>query len=255
MSIKSFELRELFHLVLLRHLGARLSGRSYAVKGGICLRFFHRSARLSEDMDIDVASNVRVETLKKAVDSIMNGRALLAALMPAGVTRLTATKPKQTLTTQRWKINLYLSGGGSLPTKLEFSRRQDKIDCSSGVPDAELLRRHKLPPFAARFYDAPAMAAQKIAALAAPPRHALRDLFDLHHLFFTLSVKPGQLLELIAPASVEAAAEKISGFTFQDFKEQVLPYLSDEMIDLYQDATLFARQKEAVTQALSAIKK
>ena len=210
MPARSFELRELFHLTLLRHLGTRLSGRSYAVKGGICLRFFHRSARLSEDMDLDIVSNVRLETLRNAVDSVIDGRALLASLMPAGITRLSATKPKQTGTTQRWKISLVLAGGESLPTKVEFSRRKDKIVHSTGVPDAELLRRYKMPPFAAQFYDAPSIAAQKTVALASPARNALRDFFDLHHLFFTIGVKPGELAALVDPRTVKAAADKIA---------------------------------------------
>lgn len=250
MPTKSFELRELFHLTLLRHLGTRLSGRSYAVKGGICLRFFHRSARLSEDMDLDIVSNVRVETLKNAVDSVIDGRAFLASLMPAGITRLSATKPKQTETTQRWKVSLVSAGDESLPVKVEFSRRRDKIAYSTGVPDAGLLHQYKMPPFAAQFYDAPSMAAQKTVALASPARNALRDLFDLHHLFFTVGVKPGKLAELVDPAAVEAAAHKVGGFTFQDFKGQVLPYLSGELIDLYRDSSVFKKQKEDVERVL-----
>lgn len=250
MPTPSFELRELFHLALLRHLGARLSGRSYAVKGGICLRFFHRSPRLSQDMDLDIVSQVRVETLRNAVDSVIHGRALLASLMPAGVSRLAATKPKQTETTQRWKVSLTMADGESLPTKVEFSRRREKIAHATGVPDAELLRHYKMPPFAAQFYDAPSMAAQKIAALAAPARNAPRDLFDLNHLFFTVGVKPGDVSERVDPKAVEAAADKASGFTFRDFKEQVLPYLPGEMIDLYRDPAVFARQKEEVERTL-----
>ena len=246
----AFQLRELFHLTLLRHLGARLSGRSYAVKGGICLRFFHRSARLSEDMDLDIVSNVRPETLRNAVDSVLGGQALLSSLMPARVLQLTATKPKQTETTQRWKVSLHLAGGESLPTRLEFSRRKDHIEFAAGVPDAELLRRHRLPPFAARFYPAPAMAAQKVAALAAPARNALRDLFDLHHLFFTLGVKPEDVAGEIAQSTVSAAAAKVAGFAFRDFKEQVLPYLSEGLIGLYQDSAAFERQKDEVERVL-----
>src|SRR5258708_3924220 len=167
MATNSFELRELFHLALLRHLGTRLSGRSYAVKGGICLRFFHRSPRLSEDMDLDIVSQMRVETLRNAVDSVIDGRAMLATLLPLGVTGLKVTKPKQTDTTQRWKVALQLSGGDSLPTKVEFSRRRDQIQYSTGIPDGQLLKQYKMPPFAAQYYDAAQMAAQKIRALAA----------------------------------------------------------------------------------------
>ncbi len=250
MATKSFELRELFHLALLRHLGTRLSGRSYAVKGGICLRFFHRSPRLSEDMDLDIVSQVRAETLRNAVDSVIDGRAMLATLMPAGVTGITATKPKQTETTQRWKVMLRMSGNESLPMRVEFSRRRDRIQYSTGVPDAQLLKHYRMSPFAAQFYDAAFMSAQKIVALAAPARNALRDLFDLHHLFSTIGSKPEEVRPLLEPGIPEAAAEKVMAFSFEEFKEQVLPYLTVELMDLYRDPSVFDRQRDEVAKTL-----
>ena len=207
MATKSFELRELFHLALLRQLGTRLSGRSYAVKGGICLRFFHRSPRLSEDMDLDIVSQVRAATLEKAVDSVIDGRAMLATLMPIGVTAIKATKPKQTETTQRWKVMLQMSAGEELRTKVEFSRRRGKIPYSVGVPDPNLLKQYKATPFAAQYYDATCLSTQKITALAADGRNALRDLFDLHHLFYTIGSNPEVVRALVVPKMVKAAAE------------------------------------------------
>lgn len=250
MATKSFELRELFHLALLRLLGARLSGRSYAVKGGICLRFFHRSPRLSEDMDLDIVSQVRASTLENAVDSVINGRAMLATLIPVGVTAIKATKPKQTDTTQRWKVMLQMSGDEELRTKVEFSRRRGEIQFSNGVPDANLLRHYKATPFAAQYYDAASMSAQKTEALAADGRNALRDFFDLHHLFYTIGSKPEEVSALLDPKIPEAAAEKVSSFTFDAFQEQVVPYLPAELMDLYRDSVVFDKQKNEVTTML-----
>lgn len=250
MSTRSFALREFFHLALLRRLAARLSGREYAVKGGICLRFFHRSPRLSQDMDLDVVSSVRARTLENAVDSILAGQAFAASLLLQGITRITVSKPKQTDTTQRWKAALYAGEGEPLPTKIEFSRRKERIECAAGTPDAELLRRYRMAPFAARFYGAPALAAQKVAALASPARYALRDLFDLHHLLRVVSVEPEEAAVLVGGRTVESAAEKVERFSFGDFREQVLPYLPADLIELYRTADAFARQKSEVEQAL-----
>lgn len=250
MAPRSFELREFFHLALLRHLGTRLSGRSWAVKGGICLRFFHRSPRLSQDMDLDVASGVRAETLRNSVDSILESRPFASSLLAEGITRLQATKPKQTGTTQRWKVALYMGSGEPLPTKVEFSRRQQTIAYEKGVPDAELLRRYKIPPFAAQYYGPAAMAAQKVAALAAESRYALRDLYDLHHLFSVVALKPGEVAGLVKPSELEKASDKVVRFSYGDFKEQVLPYLSAEMIDLYADSRAFDEMQEGVERAL-----
>jgi predicted nucleotidyltransferase component of viral defense system len=255
MATQSFELREFFHLAFLRHLSTRLSGRSYAVKGGICLRFFHRSPRLSEDMDLDIVSQIRAETLRNAVDSVVDGHALLATLLPVGVVGLRATKPKQTDTTQRWKVALQLSGGDSLPTKVEFSRRSDQIQYSTGIADGQLLRQYKMVPFAAQYYDAVQMSALKIRALAAPARNALRDFFDLHHLLFGLGTHLEEIIPFVEEAAILAAAEKVLAFTFEDFKEQVRPYLAAELIALYQDSATFDKQKDEVYSALLGVAK
>lgn len=250
MATRSFELREFFHITLLRHLATRLSGRDYAVKGGICLRFFHRSPRLSQDMDVDIVSNVRMKTLQNAVNSVLEGQAFAASLLQQGITRITTSKPKQTETTQRWKAALYAGAGEPLSTKIEFSRRRDRIVCSTGMPDAELLRQYRMTPFAAQFYDGEAMTAQKLAALASPSRYALRDLFDLHHLLRVILVKPDAAAKLLETKTLEGAADKVGSFTFGDFKEQVLPYLTGELIEMYRKEDAFERQKAEVEQAL-----
>ena len=206
-------------------------------------------------MDLDIVSQIRVETLRNAVDSVIDGRAMLATLRPAGVTGLKVTKPKQTETTQRWKVALQLNGGDSLPTKVEFSRRSSQIKYSNGLPDGQLLKQYKMAPFAAQYYDAAQMSAQKIRALAAPTRNALRDLFDLHHLLFSLGTKPDEIAALVEEATILAAAEKVLTFTFEDFQEQVLPYLTAELIPLYEGSDTFDRQKDEVSNALLGMAK
>lgn len=253
MASKSFELRELFHLTLLRHLGTRLAGRSYSVKGGICLRLFHRSPRLSEDIDLDIVSSMRVETLKNAVDSVIGSNALLASLVGSGVTRIRSSRTKQTETTQRWKVQLELPGETSLPTKVEFSRRADSLVYSKGTVDGELLRRYKTPQFVAQYYPVDSMAVQKIAALAAPARHALRDLFDLHHLLFASKADREAVAAALSQVAIERAIGKLETFGFEAFEQQVVPYLTAEMIAGYEDSTLFDRQKEDVEQALAGM--
>lgn len=180
---------------------------------------------------------------------------MLATLLPLGVTGLKVTKPKQTETTQRWKVALQLNGGDSLPTKVEFSRRSEQIEYSTGLPDGQLLKQYKMVSFAAQYYDATQMSAQKIRALAAPARNALRDLFDLHHLLFGLGTKPDEISALIEEATILAAAEKVLTFTFEDFQEQVLPYLTAELIPLYEGSGTFDRQKDEVSNALLGMTK
>lgn len=248
MPTPSFLLREYFHLSFLRLLNLRLSGRAYAVKGGICLRFFHGSPRLSEDIDLDADPGIRPDTLAKGVDAILNGGALMGHLAQHGVSALRATKPKQTATTQRWKISLEMPGG-AVGTKIEFSRRADKIIPAEGTPGPEILLAHGCVPFAARFYDGPEMLRQKVLALAANGRNAARDLYDLHHLLYFRQIPPESLKEL-KPEILRAAARKAAAFSFAEFNAQVIPYLTDEMIAAYRAPASFELLQNRAQTAL-----
>jgi len=255
MADSSFDLREYFHLQLLRHLAMRLTGRSYAVKGGICLRFFLRSPRLSEDMDIDVAAKMPVKTLENAVDSVLNSRALMAYLQPRGIVALAISKTKQTDTTQRWKILLQQRGTLSYATKIEFSRRLKVITAETGIVAAPLLTQYQLMPFGARFYGASAIFNQKIHALASPTRNALRDLFDLHHLLFTVGLTTSAILETehVDASVIEKTIDKIATFDFGAFKAQVVPFLPHELLELYRRQAAFEALKQQVENALIAL--
>lgn len=242
-------LREFFHLTFLRQFSDRLAGRAYAVKGGACLRFFHRSARLSEDMDLDVQSRIGLQTLRKAVDVVLESRPFLSHLASQGVTGVSATKPKQTPITQRWKVTLQLPGG-PVQTKIEFSRRSSEIPYERGVPGAEILSRYHCAPFAVQFYPGEEMARQKIGALAATSRHAVRDVFDLHHLVYGVGVNVAVVTGGMDKKVVEAAIEKIEGFSFKDFKAEVWPYLTEEIMAAYATAPSFERMKDATSGKL-----
>jgi predicted nucleotidyltransferase component of viral defense system len=241
-----FRLCEFFHLYVLRQLVTRLASRPYAVKGGICLRFFHRSPRLSEDMDLDIDPSMPVKTLQKNVDAILASDALAASLHIHGVRAVTATLPKQTETTQRWKVSLILAGGVGLSTRLEFSRRGLFSLVDRATPSPEVLRAASLVPFVAAFYGAPAMARQKIMALASPSRNAARDLFDLHHLFFTVQTAAEKGLPTLEPVILEKAVEKVGGFVYNDFRDQVLPYLPEDLATLYGNAAAFESLRDQV---------
>ena len=141
----------------------------------------------------------------------------------------------------------------SLQTKVEFSRRSARIPHSTGIPDQELLRDHKMFPFAARFYDSEEMCAQKILALSSLSRHAARDLFDLDHLWTMSPLKPEAIKKLVEPQDVEKAVGKAESFTHKDFKEQVLPYLTESLCALHGNAHAFDQLKKRVEDSLLEI--
>ncbi|MEK7766053.1 MAG: nucleotidyl transferase AbiEii/AbiGii toxin family protein, partial [bacterium] len=115
--------------------------------------------------------------------------------------------------------------GERLPTKLEFSRRHARLTATPGTPGAALLLAHGLPPFVAQHYDATALAGQKLGALAAPARHAVRDLYDLWHLFAGGKTSP-EALRGLPRRVVEEASDKMRAFAWRDYEAQVLPYLA-----------------------------
>ena len=61
---------EVFHLLFLAQLGQKLDKKRFALKGGCNLRFFLRSPRYSEDMDLDVQVEP-VDTLREKVGGIL----------------------------------------------------------------------------------------------------------------------------------------------------------------------------------------
>src|SRR3954467_6554210 len=115
---------EFFHLHFVPLLCSGPDKDRFTIKGGCNLRFFFESVRYSEVIDLDV-ERVPVHTLKEKVGKILEGPALRLPLKSRGISVGEVSAPKQTETTQRWKVGL-TAGGRSLPLhqKIEFSRRK-----------------------------------------------------------------------------------------------------------------------------------
>lgn len=114
---------EIFHLQFLRAFGARVEKALFALKGGCNLRFFLKSIRYSEGMDLDIHT-MAVGTLQNNVNRVLEAPAFIQQLRTQGLDLAGTTQPKQTATTQRWKVTLRISeSGAQVPTKIEFSRR------------------------------------------------------------------------------------------------------------------------------------
>ena len=144
----SLQAREIFHLEFLRWLSRKLDSERYCLKGGVNLRFFFKSIRYSEDMDIDVIG-ARVDTIKKAVMDILAARGFSDNLKSFGIEKVVPPdiiKAKQTETTHRFKIHLLTSAGEDLFTKIEFSRRAVKGERLVEQVEAPILRSYKMAP-------------------------------------------------------------------------------------------------------------
>jgi hypothetical protein len=88
-----------------------------------------------------------------------------------------SSAPKQTETTQRWKVALDGEGVlGPLHTKIEFSRRRADGETAFDPVDPALIGEHGIAPVLATHYTAGSAFAQKIRALARRPETQARDL-------------------------------------------------------------------------------
>src|SRR5262245_29506010 len=127
----------MFHLHFLRVLSGRDARGACVVKGGCNLRFFFGSARYSEDIDLDVTGTAP-GTLRNVVDGVLSSQALARLLAPAAIRVASVTRPKQTDTTQRWRVRL-THESSELPTKIEFSRREAEGDAQLEKLSTEVL--------------------------------------------------------------------------------------------------------------------
>lgn len=237
---------EKFHLVFLRHFATSVSPGTICLKGGVNLRLYHNSPRLSEDIDFD-ARIVGVEILKKNVNKVLGGRPLLTELAAAGIT-LSEIKPaKQTQTAQRWKFHVIYQDA-PIPTRLEFSRRDDEEfeECTAEPPSASLLAERRVVPFVFNHYNAKAAYRQKINALATRTQVQARDVFDMNHLAASAEAAKNVPIELTTQAM-----EQLSLITFEMFMDQVIPFLPTDLATHYGTPEAWKAMSEQVWNDLS----
>ena len=245
---------ELFHLHFIRLLSTGADKDCFAIKGGCNLRFFFESIRYSEDLDLDV-EKLPVHAVKERVSKILAGASLTLPLKSRGVTVTEVSAPKQTETTQRWKVGLRVEGRSiPLHTKIEFSRRgtNDEAKVESIAPI--ILAEYQLMPFLASHYPLEAALRQKVGALLGRSIVQARDVFDLSGLFARASGK-ADALRGMGSAAIERAIERAMDVSHGDFKAQVVSYLRPEHVDTYgtREAwdALQAQVVEALERALS----
>jgi predicted nucleotidyltransferase component of viral defense system len=239
---------EVFHLLFLRAFGARADKALYALKGGCNLRFFHRSIRYSEDIDLDIRT-MSVATLRNNVDRVLEGAPFLQTLRAQQIEISQVSRPKQTETTQRWKLGLRLTAAGQeVPTKIEFSRRALDEGVAHEAVDPEFIRRYRLYPVIVQHYTASAALAQKIAALALRSQTQARDVFDLK-LLLDAAESRAPLPKAIA-SNLPRAIENAVSIGYDEFAGQVLAYLEPEYQDHYRPRRVWEDLQAHVVDAL-----
>lgn len=239
---------ESFHIAFLDVLSHKLEQDRCVLKGGANLRYFFGSPRYSEDIDLD-AWGIAAWRLEEKVDGILDSRQLQIILRPRQLEIAEISKPKQTGTTQRWKVGVSAPGEARLArTKIEFSKRNGEERHRLEAIPTEIVRAYGLRPPTIRHYIDGAPAEQKILALAGRTQTQARDVFDLDLLLRHRPLSSGQLASEVLAEAAGRALE----LSFGEFRQQVVEFLEPDAVELYNSPEAWELMQASVAEQLEA---
>jgi predicted nucleotidyltransferase component of viral defense system len=244
---------EIFHLLFLRAFGAHVDKALFALKGGCNLRFFLKSLRYSEDLDLDIHM-MSVGTLRNNVNRLLEAPSFAQALRAQGIEIAKTSLPKQTATTQRWKLTLRVTeSGAEVPTKIEFSRRGLDGEQAVEPVDAGIIRTYRLYPVIVQHYSVHTAFAQKVSALALREQVQSRDVFDLKLLLDAGGAE--RPLPATAAANLATAIDNALTVDYDAFAGQVLAFLEPEYQHHYGNQKVWAEVQAQVVDGLEALRR
>lgn len=161
--------------------------------------------------------------------------------------------PKQTNTTQRWKLTLRITeSGAEVRTKIEFSRRRLAGEKAVQPVNAEIIRMYRLYPVIVQHHSVRTVFAQKVTALALREQVQARDVFDLKLLLDAGGDE--QSLPALADVKLVAAIDNALAVDYGAFAGQVLAFLEPEYQEHYRNRKVWAQLQEQVVDALEALR-
>ncbi|MHC4921742.1 MAG: nucleotidyl transferase AbiEii/AbiGii toxin family protein, partial [Planctomycetota bacterium] len=207
------------------------------------------SLRYSQDLGLDVL-RVEVFELRDKIDAVLCAPAFQSLLRAQHLAVARSTKPKQTGTTQRWKLQLTATRHTHpLHTKIEFSRRGTEDEHSLEPVLAEVVRPYGIPAPTANHYTAAAATRQKIGALAGRRETQARDIWDLDHLLRTCRADP-RPLPAASVKKLDTAIERVMDMPYEAFKAQVVSFLAPDHQDLYGTPEAWQQIQNLVSERL-----
>jgi predicted nucleotidyltransferase component of viral defense system len=252
MPLSARQVVEFFHLSFLRALTAKSEEKALvALKGGSNLRFYFGSVRYSEDIDFDVVVMAR-ETLKNKIDRLLRSPALTLPLRTKGIEVAESSAPKQTDTTQRWKLGLHAAGFPvTLRTKIEFSRRDSIEGAAFESVDRAVLMPYAMTSTLATHYTTHAAIAQKVQALAGRTEPQARDVFDLS----VLLARPDSAKLALSKEkpTLSLAIERAMSISFDEYRSKVVAFLDPDQVDLYAQRATWEAMQESTVARLEAL--
>lgn len=246
MDLSKVQVVEFFHVVFLDALSRRVDPARYVLKGGANLRYFFGSQRYSEDIDIDLRGG-GPWSLEEKVDRVLSSGAMKALLRVGGLAVSEFSKPKQTDTTRRWKVGIEAQGHSDLVrTKIEFSNRNGEQRYRLEPVPARIVEPYALRPPSMQHYIDDAPTEQKVEALQDRSETQARDVFDLDLLLRRRPLPVGSLdSQLLA-----GAADRALQLPFAAFRDQVLPFLEPDVVELYGSEAAWEQMQTFVAEKL-----
>lgn len=242
---------ELFHLLFLKQLGERIDKQHFALKGGCNLRFYFKSIRYSEDIDLDVKV-VAKDTLKNQVSKILTTPPFLQVLQTRKITITDVNPAKQTETTRQWKVRIQGPASRlSIPTKIEFSRRGMERGTRFEPIDAELISNYQLYPVLSNHYELSSAFQQKVEALIHRTETQARDIFDLIHLL-NLGAKTTEVSSELKTQMTRAIENTLS-ISYEHYRSQVVAYLKEEYQEHYGTESKWNEMQEHLINVFESI--
>ncbi|MBN1127385.1 MAG: nucleotidyl transferase AbiEii/AbiGii toxin family protein [Chitinispirillaceae bacterium] len=225
-TYEPIEIMELFHLEFLRQFVREAKTGTFALKGGVNLRFFFESPRYSEDMDFDCVG-IPLIRLQDIVLKILSMKTFLDTMAVFGIDRVVPQDmrtAKQTESTQRFKVHLVMRDGLDLFTKIEYSHRGMMGSPVVKEIGRSVLRKFRMAPFLAPHYPAPIALAQKIRALAGRAAVQARDVFDI----YLLRSHAADGIVPLPKKIVSDARSNLYSIDYERFRDTVVEYLAPE---------------------------
>lgn len=249
------QLREVFHLEFLRWLSKKIKLSFYALKGGVNLRCFYNSPRYSEDIDLNVRT-IGINGLQEKVMQILASPSFNNNLKPFGIDEIVPPdlrRAKQTQTTQRFKVHLITPAGEDFFTKIDFSRRKFENNIKIETISSAILRKYKLAPVLVPHYGIAVTILQKLKALADRKITQPRDAFDIYILLTQFKPDNKQKIKLDSK-KLDRACKNIFEISFEEFKDTVLSYLSEEDQRIYNSPDSWDEIKLNITKFIEELK-
>lgn len=246
------KLIEVVHLAFLQALPSHLPLAEYVVKGGANLRLFERSARRSQDIDLDYAGRPdRFAIVEDKVNAALHSASFRSTIALAGVAMTEPSTPKQNETTRRWKFSVE-GPGAHLNSKIEFSNRGVEPEYELAVARDDIGRDLGLRAVRANRYLPPAAIRQKIRALGGRSETEPRDVFDLDLLFarYPSAVRRGD----VPGHEIEAALAAIFGIAYGAYHALVVEYLEEGFVDVYGREEVWSEMVLKVVDALERLR-